>query len=266
MRGAVVGDSGERQADELLGEGLRVGDGGRREHELGCGAIRCAEAPQTADHLRRVGAEHAAVDVRLVEDHEAQMVQELGPAFVAGEDADVEHVRVAEQDGGAAADLGALRLRRVAVVDGRHGARQAQRAQLARLVLGQRLGRIEVQGARGRVLGAGVDGRKRETERLAARRAGGHDHVVAGLQQLVSAALVAVEAFHALGRQRRAHPGVELVRQWLETCWASGLVRDVDDLVVGAVQEEGSQRCLGGEVVAGGGHVLILPDEPGDLT
>ena len=54
---------------------------------------------------------------------------------------------------------------------------------------------------------------------------------------------------------------MELVREWLEGRRARGLVRDGDDLFVDAIQEESPQRSLGGWVVIGDGHVLILPDE-----
>ena len=108
MRRAVVGDRLERQADESLGEALRVGDGRRGEHELRRRAVDRAQPAQAPHDLRRVRAEDAAIDVRLVENDVAQMMEELGPAFVARQDADVQHVGVAEHDGRVLADLRAL--------------------------------------------------------------------------------------------------------------------------------------------------------------
>jgi len=49
-----------------------------------------------------MAAEDAAVHVRLIEHHVAQVVQVLGPALVAGQNADVKHVGIAEQDRGRA--------------------------------------------------------------------------------------------------------------------------------------------------------------------
>ena len=114
----VVGHGRERQADEPLGEVPRIGDGRRGEHEAGLAAVGRAQASQAAHDLRHVAAEDAAVHVRLVQHDEAQLVQELRPALVAGQDADVQHVGVAEQDRGGAPQQRALVLRRVAVVDG----------------------------------------------------------------------------------------------------------------------------------------------------
>ena len=71
---------------------------------------------------------------------------------------------------------GALLARRVAVVDRRaHRLVQAERVQRARLVLGQRLGRVQVQRARACVGAQDVERRQVEAQRLARRGAGGDD-------------------------------------------------------------------------------------------
>ena len=98
-RGLVLVHRGERRADEAFREALRVGDGRRGEDEARVRTVLPAEPPQPADDLGDVAAEDAAVHVRLVEHHVPQLMQELRPAFVARQDADVEHVRVAEEDG-----------------------------------------------------------------------------------------------------------------------------------------------------------------------
>ena len=190
-RRAAVVDRDERQPDEAFGERLGVGDGGRGEHELRVAAVVRAEAPQAADHLGHVPAEHAAVDVGLVEHDVAQMVQELGPALVAGQDADVEHVGVGEQDGRAAPDARPLGARRVAVVERGGGARQSQRGELARLVLGERLGGVEEQRPAAGLARDGFERRQGEGQGLAAGRAGGDDHVAPVAEQVPDAALVA---------------------------------------------------------------------------
>jgi len=64
-----------------------------------------------------VGAEDAAVHVRFVDDDVAQVVQDVGPAVVVREDADMQHVRVRQDDVRPAPDLPALLGRRVPVVD-----------------------------------------------------------------------------------------------------------------------------------------------------
>jgi len=157
-------------------------------------------------------------------------MEELRPALVRRQDADVHHVGVRKDDGGVAADRGALVLGRVAVVDRRDdgaqgfsgvGARRragglcrlasfgagaapdfpslcppprqrvrTQRGEVAGLVLGQRFGRVEVQRARLRVARRGVERRDDEAERLPARRPRRHDDVPALGEQVVRLALV----------------------------------------------------------------------------
>ncbi len=130
LRRPVLVDGGEGQADQALGERLRVGDRRRGQHELGLRAVGRAQPAQPAHDLGDVAAEHAAVHVGLVEHDVAQVMQELGPALVGRQDADVQHVGVGEQDGGAGADARALGLRRVAVVEGGDRAGQTQAASL----------------------------------------------------------------------------------------------------------------------------------------
>jgi hypothetical protein len=45
-----------------------------------------------------VGAEDAAQGVHLVDHHVLESVEEVGPAVVGAEDADVEHVGIGEDD------------------------------------------------------------------------------------------------------------------------------------------------------------------------
>ena len=88
----------------------------------------------------------------------------------------MQHVGVGEHDVGALADLRARLARRVAVVDRRaHALAQAERGQRARLVLGERLRRIEVERARARLLAEHVERRQVEAHRLARGGAGGDD-------------------------------------------------------------------------------------------
>ena len=111
------------------------------------GAVPCSSqiAPQPPQHVGHVRAEDAAVDVRLVDHHDREVAEEVRPGRMVGEDPEVQHVRVGQHDVGAPAQLGALLARRVAVVDRRPRALQPERVQRARLVLRERLGRIQEQ-------------------------------------------------------------------------------------------------------------------------
>ena len=144
----------------------------------GLGAVEAGDPAQPAQHVGDVGAEHAAVGVRLVDDHPAEAGEEVAPALVVGQDADVEHVGVGEDQVRAAADRRAVLARGVAVVDRVAKLRQAE------------LGRAFAPGpgrapwsGRGRARGAvgsrdePVEHRQVEGQRLARRGAAGDDHV-----------------------------------------------------------------------------------------
>ena len=94
--GAVAVDEVELEAGQLLRERERVGDRGGGEHEPRPGPVGLGEPPQPAQHVRDVRAEHAPVDVRLVDDHEREVREEVAPGGVVRQDADVQHVRVGE--------------------------------------------------------------------------------------------------------------------------------------------------------------------------
>ena len=170
-RGAPSSSSSSNgEPGEPLGELARVGDRRRGHHEARLGAVDPRHPPQPAQHVRDVRAEDAAVGVGLVHHDPAEVGEEVAPALVVGEDPDVEHVGVGQHQVGAAADRRPLLARRVAVVDRLAQPRRAQLAELAGLVLGQRLGRVEVERARLRLAGDPVEHRQVEGERLAARR------------------------------------------------------------------------------------------------
>ena len=63
-----------------------------------------------------MGTEHAAQGVGLVDDHVGEPTEEGRPAFVAREDAAVEHVQVGQHQVGAAPDRRAVGGQGVAVV------------------------------------------------------------------------------------------------------------------------------------------------------
>jgi hypothetical protein len=92
-----------------------------------------------------VRSEDASQDVSLVYSHELEVAQEVAPGLVVRQDADVQHVRVRQDDVRLAAHLGPQRCRRIAVVGCRVDAAQLEGTDLPELILGQRLGRVQEQ-------------------------------------------------------------------------------------------------------------------------
>ncbi len=129
-RRGVVADRRCVDAEQRVRELAGVRDRRGGEQELRLRPVDAREAPQPAQHVGDVRAEDAAVDVRLVDDDVAQVVQHVGPEVVPRQHADVEHVGVREHEVRPLADLPAPLGRRVAVVDRRAhaAARRARRA------------------------------------------------------------------------------------------------------------------------------------------
>ena len=213
---AVVDDRDEVEAGEPVGVDLRLGDRGRGEHERRVGAVRRAHAPQPAQHLGHVGPEHAPVVVALVDHDVAQRPEELRPAVVGGQQGAVQHVGVGQHVLGVVARPVPLLARAVAVVGGDPQV-EPQRLQAGQLVLGERLGRAEVEGGGAPLLArpaGGADvGQRRQlvAQRLARGRAGRHHDVAAGVRRLGGLDLVPPRGAHAAGLERRpdvvGHPG-----------------------------------------------------------
>ena len=175
-RRAVALDDGEVvEAGQALGELARVADRGARHQEARLGAVGAGDAAQAAQHVADVRAEDAAVDVRLVDDDDREVGEEVRPRRVVREDPEVEHVGVGEDDVGVAADRRALLARGVAVVDREPRVLDAERVERARLVLGERLRRVEVERAGAGVAAEHVERGELEAQRLARRGAGGDD-------------------------------------------------------------------------------------------
>ena len=107
------------QPGQALGQLDGVGDRGGGEQEARRVAVGGGDPAQAAQDVGDVRAEHAAVDVGLVDDDDREVREQLGPGGVVGEDADVEHVGVGEHDVRAPADVRARLARGVAVVDRR---------------------------------------------------------------------------------------------------------------------------------------------------
>jgi hypothetical protein len=97
-RRTTLGDRGHRFADQSLGQFPGVRDGRGTQHEHRIRAVEPADATQPPDHVGDVGTEHTAVGMHLVDDHEAQVLEELRPLGVMRQHALVQHVRVRDHD------------------------------------------------------------------------------------------------------------------------------------------------------------------------
>ena len=150
--------------------------------------------------------------MRLVDDDDREVREQLGPGGVVGEDPDVEHVGVREHDVRPLTNARARLARGVAVVDRRANLLgQAEGAERPRLVLGERLRRVQVQRARPRVAHEHVERRQVEAQRLA-RGGPGRDDRRAFPGGVDGLCLVGVEALDLKARERREHLGVQLLR------------------------------------------------------
>ena len=244
-------------ADQPLGQLDGVGDRGAGQHEPRLGAVGQRQPAQAAQHVGHVRAEHAAVGVGLVDHHPGQVGQQVAPVGVVGQRAHVQHVGVGQDQVGARADGAPLLLRRVAVVDRGPQVGQAQRVQRPRLVLGQRLGGVEVERARRALAAERVQHRQVEGQRLAARRARGHDRVaLVGRGQRVG--LVGVQALHAGAGQRLQQLGVQLAGHRLDQRVLVALGRARHQLLALAALQDG----LPGRGLGGGGHRSAIVRAP----
>ena len=204
-RAVAVDDGDVVEARQPLGELARVGDRRAREQEARLGPVGGGDPPQPAQHVRDVRAEHAAIDVRLVDHDDREVGEHVRPRPVVGQDAEVEHVRVREDHVRAPADLRALLARRVAVVDRRPRALDAER----RAARAPGPARAPSSG-RGRARGRGVAAqrvqrRELEAERLAARGPGRDDRRP-GPRRVQRLRLVRPELLDAAARAARPRP------------------------------------------------------------
>ena len=175
-------------------------------------SVEFADTPQAAQHVRDVAAEHSAVRVQLIEHDVLQVLEQLHPLGVVGQDPGVEHVGVGYDHVSGAADRGSHRGRRVAVVGvGRqvdvHVSRLA--LQLGELVLRQGLRREDVQGTRGRILRDRVEDRQVVAEGLAGRGRRDDHGVATGARRFERRGLVRIELGDPAAAQCRGDASVE---------------------------------------------------------
>ncbi len=210
-RRPALGDLLDRLAGDATGQLAGVGDGRRGHDELGRRSVVRTDALEPAQDVGEVRAEDAAIGVQLVDDDVAQVLEQRRPLRVVGQDPRVEHVGVRQHQVGPGPHRAAGVLRRVAVV-GEHahlGHRLRQRLQLRELVLGQRLGREQIEDAGFRTLDERLQDRQVVAERLARRRRRDHHDVAAGLDQLPHARLVAEQLLDAARAQGLGDARVE---------------------------------------------------------
>ena len=193
-RGPVAADVGHLHPGEVGGVLARVADGGRGQDEPRLGAVERGHPPQPAQDVGHVAAEHPAVGVGLVDDHVAEVEEEVVPALVPGEQAHVDHVRVGEQHPGLLPGHLPGGGGGVAVVGGHLHLPAGQEADAAQLVLGERLGGVEVDGPGVRVAEQAVEHRQVEAQALAGGRPGGDHEVLAPLGRVPALGLVGPQA------------------------------------------------------------------------
>ncbi len=199
-----------------------------------------------------MGAEDAAVDVGLVDHDVAQVLEDVSPAVVMGQEPDVQHVGVREDEVGPFPDLPALLGGRVAVVDRRPQARELELGQAPRLILGERLRRVEVERPLLRIGRERVQHREVEGERLPARGARRDDDVLASPCRFQGFDLVHVELLDAAPAKSIGKSGMEVRRERGEASLLRRDNRGVRDLL-GREELVPESGCHGhGAMVASG--------------
>ncbi len=211
-RRAVAVDRADGPADQELRELRRVADGRGAAHDDRVAAVVRAQAQEPPQDVGDVAAEHAPVHVELVHDDHPELLEQLEPLGVVGEDRRVEHVGVGDHDLAGLADRRPDRGGRVAVVAGRCDLELRvpdELRQLRDLVLPEGLGREQEQGPRRRVLGERLQDGHHVAQRLARRRRGHDDDVLARVHGVDRVGLVDVRPLDAALGQPGAEPGVE---------------------------------------------------------
>ncbi len=202
------------------------------------GTVVGADPAQPAHEVGDVGPEHAAVAVGLVHDDVAEAPEEPGPPGVVRQDAEVQHVGVGEDEVGVVPDPAPGGGIGVAVVRFGPDRGELQRPDRCQLVGGKGLGGGEVEGDGAVVVdlaGIGQDpelgtmdrvqGRQLIGQGLAGGRAGGNDHVLAGVGQLGGLDLVPVRLVDAQGTVGRTTSGWAQSGHGSWTAWRAGIVR-----------------------------------------
>jgi len=176
-----------------------------------------ADPLETAEQIPQVAPEDASVGMKLVDDYVAEVLEQLHPLRVVGQDAGVEHVRIRDHDVPRRADDPPDVAGGVAVVGVRldvHIQRFHQPVQLRYLVLRERLGREQVEGAGLRLLQDRVQDGDVVTEGLARGSWRDDHHISASLDVRQRLRLVGVEGLNAPISQHGDQPRVGALWKW----------------------------------------------------
>ena len=175
-------------------------------------AIEAADPDQAPEHVGQVGAEHAAVDVELINHDVLEVREELLPLRVVGKNSGVEHVGIRDHDVALSADRLPGVVGGVPVVGegpdvGLHLADQA--VDFVHLVLGEGLRREKIQGAGFRLFEDFLQDRQVVAQGLAAGRRGDQNDALAFPDQVHGLRLVAVKPADSPGRKDGLQGGVD---------------------------------------------------------
>ncbi|OPZ52601.1 MAG: hypothetical protein BWY91_02248 [bacterium ADurb.BinA028] len=221
-RRAVERDRADRHTDQASGVPTRVGDGRGGEDEGGVGAVAGCDPAQPPQDQREVRPENPSVDVAFVDDDIAQGAQERSPPLVPGQQRVVDEVGVGQHIGPVLADPPPFLGRCVAVIGRDAQPRQREPGHPVELVVGQSLGRREIQRSRAAPRGRQCsikhvrEHRNEVTQGLARGRPRGDDDMLAAMRGLSCLDLVAPQRGDALAEERsregRGHPGRQVGR------------------------------------------------------
>ena len=219
--GTVFIDQGHRTADQRLRQFLRIGDGGAAENELRMTAVELAQAHQPAEHVGQVAAEDAAVGVDFVNHDIPQVLKQLDPLGVMGQDAGMQHIRVGHHDvaclpHGAAGRGGRIPVVCISFDINTHAFDHV--IQLADLVGGQGLCRKQIERPGVLILQDGGKHGQVIAHRLAGSR-GRHDgHVFPAGNGFQAFRLVGIKAVDPPLCQHGNEPGIQVVREGGSLC------------------------------------------------
>ena len=235
----------------------RVADGGRGAEQLRARAMKARDAEEAPEDVGDMRAEDPPVDVQLVDDDVAEILQRARPARVMRQHPGVQHVGVREDDARPLASRTARVARRISVVDHGAGVRTGRAHELSQpglLIPGQRLRRVEVDGSRVSAFGQRLEDRDVKAETLAARRRRGDHDMTAGQRGLDGARLVGIEAADTAPLERPADSRVEPGGQAAVGAVAprERLIRTKTRLYVRAGQPP-AKDCLDPDLLAPGG-------------
>ena len=189
----------QHPAQQIARQFLRVADRRRAENNIGAGSVAGADPVQAAEKLADMRSEHAAIGMRLIHNHQRERREERRPLLMEGQNRQMQHLRVGDQDiGRVLADLAPKMIGRVAVIDGdgrpcRFGPVPGQLPKCGKLILRQRLQREQHQRAAVRVLQAFFQYRQAVAQRFAAGGGRGDHHVAPGADNIRRQRLMAVE-------------------------------------------------------------------------